>query len=104
MTANCFAKGDKQIVIFDLDCCEFRIQSGKKGEKTSKGIPTEWLSEFGDTKPEYMLLCRRAMAEKLDDWKINAIPSSVAGYTIAIKPLTKEQLEQRIAEMRFANG
>ena len=69
MTANCFAKDNEHIVIFDLDCCEFRIHSGKKGGKTMKGIPEDWLSEFGDAEPEYMLLCRRAMADKLDNWK-----------------------------------
>jgi hypothetical protein len=104
MTANCFAKGDDQIIIFDLDCCEFRIRSGKKGEKTAKGIPKEWFSEFGDAKPDHMLLCRRAMAEKLEDWKIGAVPSPVNEYILAIKPLTRGQAEQRIAEMRCANG
>ena len=48
MTANCFAKNGEQIILFDLDCCEFRIRSGKKGEKSAKGIPKEWFSEFGN--------------------------------------------------------
>jgi len=103
-TANCFGKGDEQIALFDLGCCEFRIRSGEKGEKTAKGVPQEWLSEFGYIEPEYMLLCRRAMAEKLDDWNTGAAPSPVAEYEIGIKPLTREQAANRIAEMRRADG
>ena len=104
LTANTFAKNGEQIILFDLDCCEFVIRSGKKGEKTATGVPSKWLSEFGDELPEYMLLCRRAMAEKLADWKINAVPSAVDEYAIDIKPLTREQAEQRIADMRCENG
>ena len=104
MTANRFAKDNVQIIIFDLDCCEFRIHSGKKGEKTMKGIPEDWLSEFDDAEPEYMLLCRRAMANKLDNWKTGASPSSVEEYGIGIKPLTRNQAIERISEMRCANG
>jgi hypothetical protein len=104
MTANYLVKGDNQIILFDLDCCEFRIRSGEKGEKTARGVPKEWFSKFGDTKPEYMLLCRRAMAEKLEDWKVGANPSSVFEYALTIKPLTRDQAEQRITEMRCRNG
>ncbi|MCL2344034.1 MAG: recombinase family protein [Firmicutes bacterium] len=104
MTANYFEKNDEQIIIFDLNCCEFRIRSGKKGEKTAKGFPSEWLSEFGDGTPEYMLLCRRAMANKLDSWKIGASPSTVEVYSIGVKTLTRAEAEQRIAEMRREHG
>jgi DNA invertase Pin-like site-specific DNA recombinase len=104
MTANCFAKDGEQVLMFDLSCCEFRIRSGKKGEKTATGVPSEWFSEFGEELPEYMLLCRRAMADKLTDWKLSAVPSAVAEYGIGIKPLTYEQAEQRIAKMRCGDG
>jgi len=51
-----------------------------------------------------MMLCRRALADKLADWKLAAAPSPVEGFALGITPLTREQAEQRIAEMRCANG
>jgi hypothetical protein len=100
MTANYFEKNDEQTIIFDLGCCEFRIRNSRKGGKTAKGIPSEWLSGFGNGMPDHMLLCRRAMASKLDSWEVSASPSAVDGYAININQLTRTEAEKLIAKMR----
>jgi len=97
VSANCFSKDDEQVILFDLTSCEFQF---KEKEKPTKAIPSVWISEFGENLPEYMMLCRRALAEKLDDWKLSVPPSPVEGFELDVKPLTKKQAEKRIAEMR----
>ena len=99
-TANCFSKNDEQVIFFDLTCCEFQF---RENMKLTKAIPSDWISGFGENLPEYMLLCRRALAEKLVNWKLSEPPSPVNGFEIGITPLTKEQAEKRIAGMRCAN-
>jgi DNA invertase Pin-like site-specific DNA recombinase len=100
VTANCFSKNDEQVIIFDLTCCEFQF---RKNEKLVKAIPHDWISEFGESQPEYMMLCRRALAEKLTKWKLSETPSTVEGFELGISPLTREHVEKRIIEMRCAN-
>jgi DNA invertase Pin-like site-specific DNA recombinase len=96
-TAHYFSKNDEQVIFFDLTCCEFQF---RKDKKLTKAIPSDWISGFGETVPEYMMLCRRALAEKLEDWKLSASPFLVKGFELAVKPLTRDQAEQRITEMR----
>jgi hypothetical protein len=104
MTANYFEKNDEQTILFDLGCCEIRIRSGKKGEKATKVIPNEWLSGFGNEVPEYMLLRRRAMTSKLDNWEIHASPSAVDGYAINVNFLTRAEAKKKIMKMRCEHG
>lgn len=99
--ANCFSQNGDQVVFFDLSSCEFRLPSGNK---PSRAIPSVWLSEFGDAPPEQMLLCRRALANVLEDWRISTTASAVEGFTYKVKPLSRKNLEKRISEMRSTNG
>jgi len=99
-TANCFSKNDEQVIFFDLTCCEFQF---RENMKLTKAIPSDWISEFGENLPEYMVLCRRALAEKLENWKLSEPPSPVNGFEIGITPLTKEQAEKLITETRCVN-
>ena len=100
VAANYFSKNDEQVILFDLTCCEFRFRENKK---LTKAIPSDWVSGFGENLPEYMMLCRRALAEKLEHWKLSQPPSLVEGFELGISPLTRKQAEKRIAEMRCAN-
>jgi len=100
VTANCFSKKNEQVIIFDLTCCGFQF---RKDKKLTSAIPSSWISEFGESQPEYMMLCRRALAEKLAKWKLSVSPSLVKGFELGINPLTKEQAEKRITAMRCAN-
>jgi hypothetical protein len=100
VTANCFSKKDEMVIIFDLTCCEFQF---RKDKKMTKAIPRGWISEFGENLPEYMKLCRRALAEKLANWKLSELPSTVEGFELGISPLTREQAEKLITEMRCAH-
>lgn len=102
MTADCFSKNNEQVIMFDLNCCEFRIHDKEKG--AVRGIPSEWLSCFGDGLPEYIMMCRRALAEHLDKWYINAAPAQPPYFDWGIIPLTRAEAEQRIEEMRVVNG
>ena len=99
-TANYFSKNGEQVIFFDLTSCEFQFRENKK---LTKAIPSDWISEFGENLPEHMMLCRRALAEKLENWKLSVAPSPVEGFELDVKPLTREQAEQRITEMRCAN-
>ena len=104
MTANCFSKNNEQVIMFDLNCCEFRIRDKEKGSKAVRGIPSEWLSCFGDGLPEYIMMCRRALAEHLDKWHINAAPAQPPYFDWGITTLSRSEAEQRIEEMRIVNG
>jgi DNA invertase Pin-like site-specific DNA recombinase len=99
-TANCFSKNDEQVIFFDLTCCEFQCRENKEQIEVP---PDNWISCFGENLPEYMMLCRRALAEKLKNWKLSAPSSPVKGFELGIKPLTKEQAEKQIATMRYVN-
>jgi len=99
-TANYFSKNGEQVIFFDLTSCEFQFRENKK---LTKAIPSDWISGFGENLPEHMMLCRRALAEKLENWKLSVAPSLVEGFELDVTPLTREQAEQRITEMRCAN-
>jgi DNA-binding HxlR family transcriptional regulator len=98
--ANCFSKKGEQVIIVDLTRCEFRF---RENQKLTKAIPSDWISEFGENLPERMMLCRRALATKLEHWKLLETPSPVVGFELGFNPLTREQAEQRITEMRVAH-
>jgi DNA invertase Pin-like site-specific DNA recombinase len=100
ITANCFSKNNEQVIFFDLANCEFQFRENKK---LTKAIPCDWISEFGENVPEHMMLCRRALAEKLENWKLSEPPTLVKGFELGVRPLTKKQIEERIAEMRCDN-
>lgn len=102
VTANYFTKADEQVIIFDLNCCEFRFRNGEHGDKPTRAIPSEWLSEFGDGLPEHMLLCRRALANGLDKWDTDAAASAVDAF--GFKPLSRDEAERKISEMRGHDG
>lgn len=106
-TANCFTKNMEQVLLFDLNCCEFRLPLPERGDGPARAIPSSWLSEFGEAPPEQMMLCRRALADALDNWHVGASASPVSGFSSDIKTLSRKEAEERIAEMRFggdANG
>ena len=73
-----------------------------RADKPTRAIPSEWLSEFGDGLPEYMMLCRRALANGLDKWDIDAAASAVEAFDF--KPLSRSEVEKRISEMREHDG
>ena len=100
VTANCLHKNNEQVIFFDLNCCEFRVARAENGERPMRTIPSEWLSVFGKEVPEYMMLCRRALAEHLKVWNINAKPSSVSGFESGFTALSRTEAEKKIAEMR----
>ncbi|MDR3109297.1 MAG: hypothetical protein LBU65_06365 [Planctomycetaceae bacterium] len=62
VTANCFSKHNEQVIFFDLTCCEYQFREDKK---LTKAIPSNWISDFGENLPDYMMLCRRALAKKI---------------------------------------
>jgi DNA invertase Pin-like site-specific DNA recombinase len=100
-TANCFAKNGERVIFFDLGCCEFRF---KDEGRTTRAIPSDWISEFGEHLPKHMMQCRRALADALPDWKTDITPASIGGFTLGIKPLSRNDSEKRIAQMRKVNG
>ena len=104
MTADCFSKNNEQVIMFDLNCCEFRISDKEKGLKSTRAIPSEWLSCFGDGLPEHIMMCRRALSEHLKKWEINASPSPIPYFGCGVKPLSRNEAEQLIEEMRAKNG
>jgi hypothetical protein len=102
--ANFFSKNGEQVIIFDLNCCEFRIRSKESGMKSIRAIPSEWLSCFGNYMPEHIMLCRRALADHLDKWDVNAQPSQVPYFENSIQSFSRSEAEKLISEMRKRNG
>ena len=103
-TANYFSKSDEQVLLFDLSCCEFHLPPDEQGDRPIRAVPSDWLSGFGEALPDYMLLCRRALANTLDDWGIGTVAAAVPGFASGVKPLTRKEAERRIAEMGCMNG
>ena len=99
VTANCLQRENEKVVFFDLNCCEFRVRKADTGTRMSRAIPSEWLSAFGKEVPEYMMLCRRALAEHLKSWHVGAQATSVPGFENGFEPPTRKEVESRIAEM-----
>ena len=97
VTANYFSKKDEQVLFFDLAYCAFQFRND---EKLTKDFPCDWISEFGENLPQYMMLCRRALVTKLENWKLSEPPSLVDGFELGINPLTRKQAEKQITEMR----
>ena len=91
-TANYFVKNDNQVILFDLNNCEFRFQN-------TRAVPKEWISTFGKGLPEHMMFCRRALANQLKQWEVGASPSAIEGFD-GFTPLSQREAEQRIEEMR----
>ncbi|MDR1410408.1 MAG: recombinase family protein [Oscillospiraceae bacterium] len=104
ITANYFSKNDEQLIIFDLNCCEFRLRSDESGRKSTRAIPSEWLSCFGSDMPEHLMLCRRALAAHLKRWEINAQASAIQCFGNELRVLSSSEAEQRIEEMRCRNA
>lgn len=104
VTANYFEKNGKQVVFFDLNCCEFRIKSEENKSLPTRAIPDKWLCEFGEELPEYILLCRRALAKHLKKWDLNAQPSEVPGFELGFDLPSRAEAEQKISEMRLQHG
>ncbi len=102
VTANCFVKNNECVILFDLNCCEFRFKDG--ADKPTRAIPREWLTSFGEGLPEHMLLCRRALANNLDKWDIQTPPSAVEGFGCGLKTPARNEIEKMILEMRGSNG
>jgi len=102
--ANFFSKNGEQVIIFDLNSCEFRINSKELGKKSIRAIPSEWLSCFGNYIPDHIMLCRRALADHLDKWDINVEPSQVPYFGSSIQRLSRSEVEKLISEMRYRNG
>jgi len=95
-TAHCFSKNNERVLFFDLASCELQFREGKK---LIKAIPSDWISEFGEGISEHAMLCRHALARKLENWKLSALPSMVEGFELGIEPLTREQAEKRITKL-----
>jgi len=104
ITANYLSKNGEQVIFFDMNCCEFRLRNSEGVGRSARAIPSDWLSEFGKDMPEYMMLCRRALAEYLNVWEVDALPSAVPGFEIGFDLLTRAEAENRIAEMRCQVG
>jgi DNA invertase Pin-like site-specific DNA recombinase len=102
--ANYFSKSGEHVIIFDLNCCEFRIRSEENGKKSTRAVPSEWLSCFGNDIPEHIMLCRRALAEHLDKWDVNVQPLPVPYFGNGIQRLSRSEVEKLISEMKERNG
>ena len=98
--ANCFTKGGEQVLLFDLNSCEFRLPRVDRGEGPARAVPSSWLSDFGESPPERLMLCRHALASTLGQWQVGASASAVDGFGSEIKTLSREEAEKRIADMR----
>ena len=101
VVANFFAKDGEQVILFDLNNCEFRFRSSENGTKSTRVVPRQWLSEFGEGLPEHMIFCRRALANQLEQWNIAASPYAVEGFDCGFQPLSSAEAEKRIEEMRI---
>ena len=99
--ANCFSKNDEQIIFFDLTDCEFQF---REDNKPTKAIPSDWISEFGESVPEHKMLYRRALAEKLENWRLSVAPAPVNGFELDITPLSRDEAENEIARFRSENA
>jgi hypothetical protein len=104
VAADCFEKNGEQVIFFDMNSCEFRFKHDENGNRPTRAIPKEWLSNFGEDIPEYMKLCRRTLAGHLKHWQINAEPAAVTGFEIGFAIPSREETERKIKEMRFKNG
>ena len=102
--ANYFSKNDEQVIIFDLNTCEFRIRNEESKKKFKRAIPSEWLSCFGNCVPECTMLCRRALADYLDKWEVTVPASPVPYFGNGIHTLSRSETEKLISEMRKRNG
>lgn len=96
--ANGFSKNGEQLVFFDLTDCEFRYREEDK--TLTKAIPSDWITAFGANLPEHMMLCRRALAEKLENWKLSASALPVKGFELDVTPLTRKQAQKEIEKLR----
>jgi DNA invertase Pin-like site-specific DNA recombinase len=101
ITANYFEKNGKQVIFFDLNCCEFLIKNNENKNFPTRAIPGKWLYEFGEELPDYILLCRRALAGHLKNWDLDALPSEVACFEIGFDLPSRAEAEQKISEMRL---
>jgi hypothetical protein len=99
IAANFLNNNKDQVIIFDLNCCEFYFKNKKNGSRAVRIIPSEWLVGFGVEMSEYMMLCRRALAQHLSDWYVDALPSTVKGFESAFALTSSKGIEQRIAEL-----
>jgi hypothetical protein len=98
VAATYFEKNSEQVILFDLNNCELR-------SKNIRAVPDEWLSAFGNGLPEYMMLCRQALANQLTHWDVGAMPTEVEYFDFGFLPLSRTEAEQRIVEMRVqGNG
>lgn len=100
ITADCFEKNGVQVIFYNLNCCEYRFKHDGNGVRPMRVIPKEWLSNFGEYIPEYMMVCRRALADYLSDWKINAPSAAVTGFDTGFTLLSRSETELKISEMR----
>jgi hypothetical protein len=103
ITANYFIKNNEQVIFFDLNCCEFYFRDKENVSRTVRAIPSEWLCGFGEEMPEYMMFCRRSLAQHLDEWEIDALPSSVKGFDSGFTLPSLAEVKQGITEMRCRN-
>ena len=99
--ASCFSKNYEQVLFFDLTNCEFQF---REDSKPANAIPrSDWISEFGESVLEHKMLYRRAVAEKLEKWKLSVEPSPVDGFELDITPLSRDEAENEIAKFRGEN-
>lgn len=103
--ATCFAKGGLTALMFDLRCCEYRLPQTAQSRRLARAVPGEGLSSFGSALPDQLLLCRRALAKTLGKWNIYAAATPVERFVAELRPLSRREVERRIAEMRaIKNG
>jgi hypothetical protein len=98
--ANCLTRNNEQVIFFDLNCCEFCFKDKENGSRASRAVSNEWLSGFGEEMPEYIMFCRRALAQYLNEWDIGAAPSAVQGFNNSFTLHSLAEMEKRIDEMR----
>ena len=103
-TANYLSKDDERVIFFDLSCCEFRFQNETCGKRSTRAIPSEWLSCFGESIPEHTMLCRRARAARLRKWDVDAAPVPVPQFGMNVQGISRRQAQVRIDEMRCRHG
>lgn len=108
IAADYFSKDDKRILMFDLSQTAIQVQdkeSDVSKEQTNRNhgwrLPHKWANSFGEETPQYMMLCRRGLSDKLDDWNINAPAEKVEGFHENIRIYKKEEVEKLIERMEM---
>ena len=103
--ADCFARGDERVLIFNLAEPEFQfVEEITENDEIKARIwrllqPGNWQDDIGADYLSRMVSSRRAFALSLDDWKLNSPAKPVEGFDGNPVKRSEPQLRVYLAEM-----